>query len=182
MRVYLTGFSASGKSTIGKLLAKRMKVRFVDIDARIEKNTRMTIPEIFKVKGERTFRKLEEAEVARVVQSPGRNLVVAVGGGALQNYANRRLIRDDGLTIYLSCSAPEIYRRLKDGTDRPMLDVTPRKCETRVQLRKRRIRELLRQRKTYYNRADLTISTTNRTPAGAASELYRLIGRYDDRA
>ncbi len=181
MRVYLTGFSASGKSTIGPLLAKRFKARFVDIDLRIEKRWGMKISEIYRRKGERAFRKTEQEVIAEQLRTAGRNAVVALGGGALQNPEIRKLVQNDGLTVYLSCSAREIYRRLRCDTDRPMLDVKPRPGETLARARNRRIRDLLDKRRRNYLRADLTISTTSRTPSQAASELYRKIRRHDGR-
>jgi len=178
MRVYLIGFSASGKSTVGRLLAKRMKRRFMDVDSRIERQTGMKIPEIFRKQGERAFRKMEQSVVSKIYHSSDRNLVIALGGGAFQNPLIRKMVREDGVTVYLSCSAREIYRRLRLASNRPMLEVKPRAGETLARARKRCIHNLLQRRRANYLRADLKVSTTSKSPSEAVGELQRVIRRY----
>ncbi|MCP4685993.1 MAG: AAA family ATPase, partial [bacterium] len=123
MRVYLTGFSGSGKTTVGKLLAKSMKCRFIDVDLLVEERSGMSISEIFRLKGEGGFRTLEQKAIVDIRNNADHDLVVALGGGALQSPDIRKLVLGDGQTAYLSCSARELYRRLNPADDRPLLYV-----------------------------------------------------------
>lgn len=177
MRVYLTGFSASGKTTVGAILARKLRCRFIDTDRMIENQADMSIPEIFRRKGEAAFRALEEKALSKVLRRPEKNLVVAVGGGVPANASMRRLIEADGRVIYLSCSARELCRRLRGMTDRPMLEVKARQGETVTQARQRRIRQLLDLRKPAYRRADIKVSTTDRPPRQVAEEILCALRR-----
>ena len=178
MRVYLTGFSGAGKTTAGKLLAGRIGARFVDSDRMIEKKTGVSIPEIFRTSGERAFRKVEREVISGIVTGRTRKMVIALGGGAMQTPGVRRTVLKDGLVVYLSCSARELYRRVHRMSDRPLLNVNPRPGETVAAARHRRLGELLKARVPGYRQAHITLSTTRRSPSETAGELYHMIRRY----
>ena len=91
VNIYLTGFMASGKSTIGPIVANTLGWEFYDLDKEIEKRERKTIPDIFKENGEKYFRKLE-IEVLKEL-STGNSLIISLGGGALTNQLNRKIIK-----------------------------------------------------------------------------------------
>ena len=163
-KLFLIGFSGSGKSTIGPLLAKKLKVRFIETDSLMEKQTRITISELFAKKGERYFRRLESEIIRKLVSTRG-HCVIALGGGVFANPANRKLISNAGTTIYLSCSVREIYRRLKNKTDRPLLKGT--RTEKLNQ-----IKSLLDRRLVSYQLADIRISTSDWTPVQTTKIIF----------
>ncbi len=174
--IYLIGFSGSGKSTVGPMLAKLLGYSFIDVDLRIEKRLRCTIPELFERLGERRFRQ-EESKMITELASGKRRAVIALGGGAFESQANRRLARASGLVIYLSSEAGTLYRRLRWANNRPMLRVAPAAGETEHQAQLRRIKELLTVRKQGYASAHLRLATSKLTPEVAAHRLYRMIVR-----
>lgn len=119
--VFLVGFMASGKSCVGRELARRLKWDFVDLDVRIEAREGRTIPEIFRERGEAGFRIAEENALRDVLADLlDRNRVVALGGGAFAQTSNRELLRD-WPSVFLEASTDELWRRsLTDGIERPL--------------------------------------------------------------
>lgn len=174
--IVLIGFSGSGKSTIGPLLAARLKRRFIDIDQGIEADTGLTIANIFEHQGEKSFRRREIDLLVEGLNRP-RATVIALGGGAFESRAIRTIARERGLVVYLSCSRREIYRRLKDQQDRPLLEVKPAAGQTRREARLARIAGLVKKRLANYRTADLVVSTTGRSPARVTQQLLRMIDR-----
>jgi shikimate kinase len=119
--VFLVGFMASGKSSVGQELARRLDWDFVDLDARIESRERQTVPEIFRDRGEPGFR-LAETDALRdlLTERLERNRVVALGGGAFVQEKNRELLRQ-WPTIFLEATVSELWQRsLTDGVERPL--------------------------------------------------------------
>jgi len=155
--IVLIGFSGSGKSTVGPLLAAGLRVSFVDVDQLIERQAGCTISEIFRRGGEKTFRRMEQETIESIL--------------------NRHRAFDKALVVYLSCSRREIYRRLRGKWDRPLLNVRPKTGQTMRQARLARIGCLLDRRLTNYRRADLIFSTTSRSPRQTATRLQHLIGK-----
>lgn len=118
--IYLTGFSGTGKSTVGALVAQRLGFRFVDLDTEIERQAGRSVPEIFKAEGEEAFRRYE-AEALRRLGTEG-NLVVATGGGVVLRPENRRLMAETGLVVCLEARPETITRRLANlAPTRPLL-------------------------------------------------------------
>ncbi len=175
--IYLIGFSGSGKSTIGPLLAKKLKMRFYDTDVIIRRKFKKTIDSIFKEIGEKGFRVQEEQVIFNVVTFINSPKVIALGGGAFQNQKVIRLAEQSGTVVYLSCSQPELLKRLAQVKDRPMLKVAAKTDAKREEALKRRISSLLRQRQDNYAKADIKVSTTDRTPAQTVDELLEKIRR-----
>ena len=171
--IFLIGFSGSGKSTVGPLLARRLNAEFIDTDTVIEEQAGRTIAHIFAVDGEAAFRSLETDLIRQLAGNPPSVRVIALGGGAFQNPGNRELIAASGITVYLQCTAREIYRRLKHAGDRPLLNARsgPVTMET--------ITGLLATRREAYRMADLTVATSSRTAAEAAEMIEtRIRKRY----
>ncbi len=183
--VFLIGFSGSGKSTVGPMLAGRLRAAFIDTDSRIEKKCGMSVTELFLRQGEKSFREMESQimrQIAEQFRKDPAPHVVALGGGAFQSAHNRRLIQDSGLVVHLQCSVREIYKRMRFAQDRPLLQATPGRGETRRQAAIRRITTLLNRRIPNYHRADFTVSTTAKTPHEVASIIVqKLRRRYADR-
>lgn len=164
-RLFLIGFSGSGKSTVGPLLAHRLKARFIDSDSEIERQAKTTIAQLFERRGEKHFRALE-SDLIRKLSLIKEPCVVALGGGAFEQASNRKMLQSAGRTIYLSCSVAELYRRLKNQTDRPLLG-----RDRNAKLG--RIKSLLERRLRSYQLADITISTTSRTPHQTAMAIAK---------
>ncbi len=179
--LFLIGFSGSGKSTVGPLLASKLKAEFFDTDAMIENETGCRIAKLFSRDGETRFRELERQTIATVLQPKARRKVVALGGGAFANRSTRALIMNSGTVVYLSCSVCELYRRLRLADDRPLLKIRPATGETMRQARLRKINSLLDKRKNSYNLADIRVSTSNKTVTACVSEVYRKVRNLNAR-
>jgi len=173
--IFLIGFSGCGKSTIGPLVAGRLEVRFLDTDSLIERNERCTISEIFRVHGQKYFRKIEKRVIADITTRRRKRSVIALGGGAFTSPQNREHAGRSGLVIYLSCAVRELHRRLNDAPDRPLLNEKPVSGQTTREARLQRINRLLDIRLEHYRSADITFSTTDKTPQKCASEITRIL-------
>ena len=108
-----------GKSTIGKLLSKRLKISFEDLDSRLEKIESLTIYEIFEFMGEDYFRKIEENESLKMIKKKSK--VIALGGGTFINPRVRRDIKKNCLSIWLDLIPKEIFNRVRKNKRRPLL-------------------------------------------------------------
>jgi shikimate kinase len=145
MRVYLTGFMGCGKTTVGRLLASRLGVPFVDLDEEIERRAGMTVREIFAGQGEGAFRQLEAELLRETFSLP--DVVVSTGGGTMVSEANARWIGANGLAVWLNPSFSTIVTRIgaRGKTDRPLF-------RDEVQAL-----SLFQQRLPAYRRADVTV-------------------------
>lgn len=119
--IALIGFMGSGKSTIGRVLAKYLDMKFIDIDKLISAREKKSIPEIFAEKGESYFRKLEREIVYE--ESLDNNIVIATGGGVIIDNENIKTLRETSYIVYLDCTIDCIYERVKNSKSRPLLDV-----------------------------------------------------------
>jgi shikimate kinase len=145
--VVLVGMMGAGKSTIGRRLAARLHLRFVDADAEIEAaHAGMTIPEIFASYGEPYFRDGEARVIARLID--GGPAVLATGGGAFMREDTRRRIHDKAVSIWLKADAEIILRRVKRRADRPLLQTADPAAT---------IDRLIAEREPVYGHADMTI-------------------------
>ncbi len=171
--IFLIGFSGSGKSSIGRLLADKLHARFYDTDTLIVRRAGKTIPLIFGEDGERQFRKLERLVVRDVIARRGKK-VVALGGGAFQSKENREMINQAGVVVYFACSQIELYRRLRDMKDRPLLRGAD---EASAKELKSRIKSLLAKRTKHYNQAGMKFSTSGKSVKTAAKELKRKLAK-----
>ena len=177
--IFLIGFSGSGKSTVGKLLAKKLSCPFADIDKLIESKARKTIPDIFKRDGEKAFRKLESAAVKNLLakKTQAKTKVIALGGGAFQSRATRLLLAENGIAVWLKCSISEIYERLRKHSDRPKL--TGKKESSSAIGQKQTIRKLMLKRKDNYARADVRVITSGKTASRVALEIILKLRKID---
>jgi shikimate kinase len=172
--IFLIGFSGSGKSTLGRVLAAKLGYRFIDLDTVIEKHAQQSIADIFAKRGEVAFRRMEITELKRVLGSTHTQFI-ALGGGTFESADIRNMARNNGVTVFLSCSQRELYRRLKNVGNRPLLEVRPRPYETPTQAMMRRIKYLLKKRLANYRAADLILSTTGKSVAQSAGRLVQLL-------
>ena len=152
MNIVLTGFMATGKSTVGKQLAERLGWQFVDTDEIIEQEIGMEIAEIFDKRGEPFFRDVE-TRAARFV-SKKNNCVIATGGGIVQKAENMKIFEKNSIVVNLNASPAVIFERAKGNTDRPLLNKPDPMAE---------IIKLLEYRKPFYARCNITINTDKLT-------------------
>ena len=121
MRVALIGLPGSGKSTIGRQLAKHLNLDFYDSDAVIEQQLGCSIRVFFEREGEPAFRLIEQEVIAELTQSS--QVVISTGGGVVLQHANRDRLRAHCKAVYLHCPPEEIFRRLRHDQNRPLLQV-----------------------------------------------------------
>ena len=169
--VVLTGFMGTGKSVVGRELARLLGWRFVDADEVIARRAGMSIPEIFRRLGERAFRAMEREVVTELCR--GGEVVVAVGGGAIVDPRNLERMRECGLVVCLTASEEEILRRMEGVSDRPLLQVSDRRG---------RVAELLSRRARHYAKADAFVDTTGKSPTEVAREVLDIISRWREGA
>jgi shikimate kinase len=164
MILFLIGFMGSGKTTVGKFLAKELDYVFVDMDARILKEEGATINQIFESKGENYFRSAEHNLLKKLVNQD--DLVVACGGGTPCFFGNIDLMNKAGVTVYLKLSSDKLHARLvEDKQRRPLL-----KNKTDAEL-KIFIKELLEKRERFYNKAQVKMKLSNASPDELAKEI-----------
>ena len=161
----LVGFMGAGKSTVGRIVAGRLGIEFVEIDARIEAAAGKSVGDIFSSEGEAVFRELERKAIREAVSVPGR--VIATGGGAFADAANRVLLKRYAPVFFLDASAESVVRRLGGDTTRPLL---------RGEDRERRVRELMARRRPAYEEADHVVGTDRLTASQVAARVLRLLG------
>ena len=120
-RIFLVGLPGSGKSTVGRHLARRLSLPFFDSDHVIEQRLGCSIREFFEREGEDRFRDIEEAVLDELTQGPP--CVVSTGGGAVLRPANRQHLHERGQVVYLRSTPEEVFRRLRHDRNRPLLQV-----------------------------------------------------------
>lgn len=150
--IALVGFMAVGKSAVGRNLARRLRRRFVDLDALIEKTEGCKIREIFARQGEAYFRGLEKKMLNEVLARPGQ--VIATGGGIVMDEENLRLLQEKSRLVGLTASTEALLSRVGRNSKRPLL----KGGDVRA-----RVEELLRERQGRYAQAEITIDTSGLT-------------------
>jgi shikimate kinase len=146
--IVLVGMMGAGKSTIGRRLAARLRLPFLDADAEIEAAAGMSIPDIFETHGEPHFREGEARVIARLLDSG--SAVIATGGGAFMREETRHRIGATAVSIWLKADADIIMKRVKRRADRPLLQTTDPVAT---------VERLIVEREPVYQRADITIAS-----------------------
>lgn len=146
--VVLIGMMGAGKSTVGRRLAARLRLPFIDADTEIETAAAMTIPEIFETHGEPHFRDGEARVIARLLDGGAK--VLATGGGAYLRDSTRTRIREKGVSVWLKADADVILRRVRRRSDRPLLQTADPAAT---------ISRLIGERHPFYEHADLVIDS-----------------------
>jgi shikimate kinase len=165
--VVLVGMMGAGKSSIGRRLAGRLGIAFVDADSEIELAHRMTISDIFSTYGEAYFRSGETRVIARLLE--GGPQVLATGGGAFMNADTRGAIKAHGLSVWLKAEQDVLMRRIKRRQDRPLLK-TEDPGET--------LRALIAQRYPIYAEADITIQSREVPHEKIVDEIVGALGTW----
>lgn len=117
--IFLIGLMGAGKSTVGKLIARKLERRFIDSDNALEERCGVKIPTIFEMEGEAGFRKREAQIIDELTRE--QSIVLATGGGAILLPDNRRVLAERGTVIYLHANPIELWHRTKGGEGRPLL-------------------------------------------------------------
>lgn len=165
--VFLIGPMGSGKTAVGRHLARLLHYTFHDSDADIEAKTGVDIPFIFEKEGEAGFRSRERESIDRLTRLE--SIVLATGGGAVINAANRAALAERGVVVYLATSVNQQIERTRHARHRPLLhDTDP----------EQRLKELMERRAELYAQiADLTIATDGRRVQLVAEEIHRELRR-----
>ncbi len=169
-KIILLGYMGSGKSTIAKLLHQITGISLADTDDLIAKQLQMEIPEIFAVKGEIYFRKLEHELLKELLNSKDQ-LIISLGGGTPCYYNNHLSLQNDAVTsIYLKASIATLYDRIQNNpNDRPLI---AGKSESEA---KEFIAKHLFDRSFYYNYAKFKIDTDNKLPAQIVAKIENML-------
>jgi shikimate kinase len=165
MRIYLTGFMGCGKTTIGRRLARKLDVEFVDLDEEVERRAGMTVRQIFEAQGEPAFRQMEAEALRGTLALP--DVVVAMGGGTMAFEANAALVGANGLSIWINPAFATIASRIggRGKSDRPLFKDDAQALA------------LYRERLPAYRRADLTVDVAPREgPEEIAARIALRIG------
>lgn len=162
--IALIGFMGSGKTAVGKKLAQRLKLKFVDLDSLIEQREKKPITQIFSQNGEPYFRKIEKEMVKEVSGLEG--LVIACGGGVVLDNENLDNLKKSGSVIYLKATLEVIFKRTKGYKHRPLLN---------VEEPEKKIGELLKFREPLYLKAGHTIDTSCLDVEGVVEEILKII-------
>lgn len=163
MSVYLCGFMGCGKSHIGRMTAKLLGMKFIDLDRYIVNAQGLTIPEIFDKFGEPHFRVLE----AKYIRELAEGCVVATGGGALINDETAKYARENGVSVYINTAFELCYRRISGDKNRPLV----------VKNTKEQLRELYETRAVIYKRNSTFMVNGNSRDRIIADEIAKLV-RY----
>jgi len=166
--IYLTGFSCTGKTTVGKLMSKKNGLTFIDLDEEIELSEHESIPNIFSNLGEEYFRGVETLVLEEA--SLNEKSVISTGGGLPTIARNRKIMNKTGVVILLTASAETIFNRLNQeirefGREsyRPVIDQNSDKLQGIIQV--------LKSRESSYQLADICIDTENKTPDQISDEI-----------
>lgn len=163
--VFLIGPMAVGKTTIGKQLARRLRLAFLDSDQEIEKRTGVSISVIFDVEGEAGFRDREAKMIAELAALEG--VVLATGGGAILREANRKALRKNGTVVYLRASVNALLERTQSSKHRPLLETDDRRAA---------LESLMAARDPLYREeADIIVDTEQWSAGRAARQIARLL-------
>lgn len=152
--IALIGFMGSGKTTIGRILARSLDMKFIDIDRCISMKEKRTIPEIFEEHGEKYFRDLERSIIEE--ESKDNNIVISTGGGAIIDNVNIKNLKSTSFVVYLDCDVNTIYERVKRSKARPLLTNSEDMLQT--------IQDLYDKRQTLYKiSSDFSIKIDSNT-------------------
>ncbi len=165
--IFLVGLMGAGKTSVGKILARRLGKTFYDSDHQIERATGVKVTVIFDIEGEAGFRAREAKAIAELVTHS--DIVLATGGGAVLSAANRRLLTEHGTVVYLRATAADLWARTRHDKNRPLLKAADDPLA--------RLKELFEERDPLYRAAaDIVVDTGDQSLTSLAHKLeHRLL-------
>ena len=169
-KLFLVGFMATGKTTIGKRLSSKLNLPFFDSDKEIELALGCSINQYFSINGESKFRAIEEKIIIEKIINNKDNFIMSLGGGAYLNYNIRELINCVGISIWLNGNIDIIYNRLKKSKNERPLMLTYNTKE--------KLENLLKERMLYYQRADIKVNITNTSKDNMSDIILNKIEEY----
>jgi len=177
--IFLVGLMGAGKTSVGKLLARRLGKTFHDCDQEIERATGVKIPVIFEIEGEAGFRAREAKMLAELTAR--RDIVLATGGGAVLSADNRRRLSENGVVVYLRAAAAELWSRTRRDKNRPLLKAADPRAK---------LEQLFAERDPLYREvADTIVDTGSQSVGNLAHRLEQQLlqhhsgaGRYEKSA
>ena len=165
--ITIVGLMGAGKSVIGRKVASKLKIPFVDADAEIEKAAKMTVADIFASYGEPEFRRLEKSVIKRVLESGPQ--ILATGGGAYMDDETRAIIGQNGISLWLSADIDLLMQRVSKKTTRPLLrNPDPRGV----------MEDLINERYPVYGLADLEVASQDVSKDEMTNNLISAIAEY----
>ncbi len=150
-KIVLVGMMGSGKSTIGALLSKKMNMKFIDIDSKIETIEKQTISQIFKLKGEKYFRAIEVETILSVLNLKEKELVLSLGGGSFLDEKVRKNVKNTSLSIWLNWKPSTTIKRIRKSSKRPLIQG----------LNDEEIEKMILDRNKYYAKSNFKIDCDN---------------------
>ena len=162
----LTGMMGVGKSTIGRLLAKKLRFKFIDVDRLIERQEKRSIKKIFDVDGEEYFRKIEEKVTLKILKN--KSSIIALGGGAFINNEIRKEIIKNCCSIWLNLSLELLIKRYKRNNKRPLLEGNNLESE---------VKKILQSRKKIYALANFKINCDNMSKKDVVQKILNLYAK-----
>ncbi len=170
-KLFLVGFMATGKTTIGKRLSSKLSLPFFDSDKEVELALGCSINQYFATNGESKFRAIEEKIIIeKITNNKDNNFIMSLGGGAYLNYNIRELINCVGISIWLNGNIDIIYNRLKKSKNERPLMLTYNTKE--------KLENLLKERMLYYQRADIKVNITNTSKDNMSDIILNKIEEY----
>jgi len=176
--IFLTGFMASGKSTVGLALAEVLHKDFFDLDLEIEARLGKSIAQIFEDEGAAFFREIEREVLVEL--SKLKNAVIALGGGTLLELENLQVIQQSGISICLITTPKEIWKRIEDTDKRRLIAGPDPHGRLRITINQiyQRIETLMSIRKPSYDQSDIIIDSTHKTIPQIVEEILILLEPY----
>ena len=150
-KIVLIGMMGSGKSTIGALLSKKMNIKFIDLDTKIETIEKQKVSQIFKLKGEKYFRALETETILSILTSKEKEFVLSLGGGSFLDEKVRKNVKNNSLSFWLNWKPSTIIKRIRKSLKRPLIQG----------LDDQEIEKMMLERNKFYAKSNFKINCDN---------------------
>ena len=164
-KIVLIGMMGSGKSTIGALLSKKMNMKFIDVDSKIEMIEKQTISQIFKLKGEMYFREIEVKTILSLLDSKEKDLVLSLGGGSFLDEKVRKNVKNNSLSFWLNWKPSTIIKRIRKSSKRPLIQG----------LNDQEIEKMMLERNKYYAKSNFKIDCNNHKKSEIVDKIVSIL-------
>ena len=168
-KIVLIGMMGSGKSTIGALLSKKMNMKFIDVDNKIEIIEKQKISQIFKLKGEKYFRAIEVKTILSLLDSKEKELVLSLGGGSFLDEKVRKGVKNNSLSFWLNWKPSNIIKRIRKSSKRPLVQG----------LNDQKIEKMMLYRNKYYAKSNFKIDCDNHKKNEIVDKIVSVLKKYE---